>query len=51
MTTAPEPAALLDLAVSTAREAAEQAKLFPTEDFREGVAAAAERRPPRFSGR
>ena len=36
---------------ATAREAAEQAKLFPTEDFREGVAAAAERRPPRFSGR
>jgi enoyl-CoA hydratase/carnithine racemase len=36
---------------ATAREAAEQAKLFATDDFREGVAAAAERRPPRFSGR
>jgi 2-(1,2-epoxy-1,2-dihydrophenyl)acetyl-CoA isomerase len=36
---------------ATAREDAEQAKLFPTEDFREGVAAAAERRPPRFGGR
>jgi 2-(1,2-epoxy-1,2-dihydrophenyl)acetyl-CoA isomerase len=36
---------------ATVREAAEQARLFPTEDFREGVAAAAERRPPRFSGR
>jgi enoyl-CoA hydratase/carnithine racemase len=32
-----------------AHEAAEQAKLFGTSDFREGVAAAAERRPPRFS--
>lgn len=39
------------IGAATAREAAEQAKLFPTEDFREGVAAAAERRPPRFSGR
>jgi 2-(1,2-epoxy-1,2-dihydrophenyl)acetyl-CoA isomerase len=36
---------------ATAREGAEQDKLFPTEDFREGVAAAAERRPPRFIGR
>jgi 2-(1,2-epoxy-1,2-dihydrophenyl)acetyl-CoA isomerase len=33
------------------REEAEQAKLFATEDFRQGVAAAAERRPPRFIGR
>jgi 2-(1,2-epoxy-1,2-dihydrophenyl)acetyl-CoA isomerase len=33
------------------REEAEQAKLFATEDFREGVAAAAERRAPRFIGR
>jgi 2-(1,2-epoxy-1,2-dihydrophenyl)acetyl-CoA isomerase len=36
---------------ATAQESAEQAKLFATEDFREGVAAAAERRPPRFRGR
>lgn len=36
---------------ATALEAAEQAKLFSTDDFREGVAAAAERRKPDFSGR
>lgn len=36
---------------ATAVEAAEQASLFGTEDFREGVAAAAERRKPDFSGR
>lgn len=36
---------------ATAVELAEQAKLFGTADFREGVAAAAERRAPRFSGR
>jgi enoyl-CoA hydratase/carnithine racemase len=36
---------------ATAHEAAEQAKLFPTEDFAEGVAAAGERREPRFHGR
>jgi 2-(1,2-epoxy-1,2-dihydrophenyl)acetyl-CoA isomerase len=35
---------------ATAREAAEQAKLFATSDFREGVSAAAERRTPRFTG-
>jgi enoyl-CoA hydratase/carnithine racemase len=36
---------------ATEREAAEQAKLFVTDDFGEGVAAAAERREPRFGGR
>jgi enoyl-CoA hydratase/carnithine racemase len=36
---------------ATAHEAAEQAKLFGTEDFAEGVAAAGERREPRFHGR
>ncbi len=36
---------------ATAHEAAEQAKLFATSDFGEGVQAAAERRPPRFTGR
>ena len=39
------------IGAATAREEAEQAKLFATEDFRHGVAAAAERRPPRFTGR
>jgi enoyl-CoA hydratase/carnithine racemase len=34
-----------------AHEAAEQAKLFATEDFSEGVAAYSERRPPRFQAR
>lgn len=37
--------------VATAHEAAEQVKLFGTEDFQEGVAATAERRDPRFKGR
>jgi len=35
---------------ATAVEAAEQAELFGTSDFREGVRAAAERRTPRFTG-
>ena len=37
--------------IATAHEAAEQFKLFTTEDFREGVAASAERRSPEFGGR
>jgi len=37
--------------VASDHEAAEQAKLFGTSDFNEGVAAAAERRAPRFTGR
>ena len=37
--------------VATAHEATEQFKLFDTEDFREGVAATADRREPRFQGR
>ena len=36
---------------ATAREWTEQAKLFQTEDFAEGVAAVNERRPARFAGR
>ena len=39
------------IGAATAREEAEQAKLFATEDFHQGVAAAAARRPPRFTGR
>jgi enoyl-CoA hydratase/carnithine racemase len=35
---------------ATAREATAQAEQFATNDFREGVNAAAERRPPRFTG-
>jgi 2-(1,2-epoxy-1,2-dihydrophenyl)acetyl-CoA isomerase len=36
---------------ATEHERAEQARLAQTEDFREGVRATAERRPPRFHGR
>jgi 2-(1,2-epoxy-1,2-dihydrophenyl)acetyl-CoA isomerase len=36
---------------ATDREAAEQDRLRTTSDFREGVRATAERRPPRFQGR
>jgi enoyl-CoA hydratase/carnithine racemase len=36
---------------ATARESAEQGRLMQTEDFREGVRAASERRAPKFSGR
>jgi 2-(1,2-epoxy-1,2-dihydrophenyl)acetyl-CoA isomerase len=36
---------------ATEREGAEQAELFATEDFREGVRATAERRAARFTGR
>jgi 2-(1,2-epoxy-1,2-dihydrophenyl)acetyl-CoA isomerase len=36
---------------ATEREGAEQGRLMQTEDFREGVLAAAERRAPKFSGR
>jgi enoyl-CoA hydratase/carnithine racemase len=35
---------------TTVREAGEQAKLFPTADFDEGVRATAERRPPPSKG-
>ena len=35
---------------ATAHEAAEQAKLFGTSDFREGVSGGAERGPQRFTG-
>ena len=35
---------------ATAHEAAEQARLFATNDFKEGVQATAERRPPKFTG-
>ncbi len=36
---------------ATAREAEHQRELFASDDFREGVRATAERRPPRFRGR
>ena len=36
---------------AVARESAEQQRHFATEDFKEGVAAMAARRPPRFEGR
>jgi enoyl-CoA hydratase/carnithine racemase len=37
--------------LATEREAAEQGRLMQTEDFREGVRAASERRAPKFTGR
>ncbi|MGH3171560.1 MAG: enoyl-CoA hydratase/isomerase family protein, partial [Trebonia sp.] len=40
---------LEEIRAAIRREAAEQRKLFRTADFREGVAAAAERRPARFT--
>jgi enoyl-CoA hydratase/carnithine racemase len=39
------------VAAATERELAEQIRLQTTADFREGVAAAAQRRPPEFTGR
>jgi len=36
---------------ATAHELAEQTRLQATADFQEGIAAAAERRPPEFTGR
>jgi enoyl-CoA hydratase/carnithine racemase len=39
------------VAAATARELEEQTRLQATADFREGVAAAAERRAPMFTGR
>jgi enoyl-CoA hydratase/carnithine racemase len=39
------------VAAATAREHEVQARLRPTADFAEGVAAAAERRRPEFTGR
>lgn len=35
---------------ATVHEAAEQVRLFATDDFKEGVRATAERRPPKFTG-
>lgn len=40
-----------DVEKALAREFAEQKKLFPTEDFQEGVRAVAEKRAPRFMRR
>lgn len=40
-----------DVAAATVHELEEQSRLQATADFREGVAAAAERRPPVFTGR
>ena len=37
--------------IATQRERAEQERLQATDDFREGVRATAERRPPRFERR
>ena len=39
------------VSAATEHEQREQARLVASEDFREGVQAMAERRPPKFTGR